>query len=638
MALSLMPDYIYQQFTASGKPLSGGTIYFYQSGTLTPKTVYADAAGTTALGTSVTLSASGTAVIFLDSGAYRIWVKDSTGAPVAAWVDGIVGGGVTGVDGSNATVGFFLVYDDLRAMSVGPEMAYVTGRTAEGDGGAGWFQKLPASSVTDDGGIFLTAAGGSIVYKRVFSGPIDPEWYGVQYAVNADQSAALIAALAGSAALNFPVYASKRIYLTMPVTVPAGAALEAGEDGYFNSPGSVTMTFAAGSRFDARGVTFGASVQPVFVATATDAIRLSWMGGTTDDARWLKLAASSTADYVALCDDSTLISMDLTIPKNFSLDFLGGAKINITSALNLSIGTFAYSGDAQVVSYADMADVGAVAIGAQNARPEWFGAVGDGATDDSIAFLAAAKNGAVSLIDKKNYLLGTLWSATPSPLLINGGKVTLGTGKTLGTGDLFLESCAIAKPSGSWFSGAYLHALNSEFPNTYTAAQECVTGCKYPGVDPFSPLFRGAPTIYNPHLGGMYSIPLLGTDILGKVIDASDHPEVNLLSLNGLVVGPTLPLSGAVTLANPLGLAYSVNNAYGDPMVDITLPVLSGFTQPNIVMFFPAYGGAVYRVRSQNGNITRIGSTHIDLASNQPAIFIAFTLFGTWTWSYMGGN
>jgi hypothetical protein len=407
-----MPDYIYQQFNASGKPLSGGTIYFYQSGTLTPKTVYADAAGTTALGTSVVLSASGTAVIFLDSGAYRIWIKDSTGAPVAPWVDGIVGGGVTGVDGSNATVGFFLLYNDLRAMSVGPEMAYVTGRTVEGDGGAGWFQKLPTSSVTDDGGIYLTAAGGSIVYKRVFSGPIDPEWYGVQYAVNADQSAALIAALAGSAALNFPVYVSKRVYLTMPVTVPSGAFLEAGKDGYFNSPGAVTITFAAGSRFDARGVTFGASVQPVFVTTATDAIRYSWMGGSTDDARWIKLAASSTADYIALCDDSSLISMDLTLPKNFALDFLGGAKINITSALNLDIGTFAYSGDSHVISYADMADIGTVAIGHQAARPEWFGAVGDGSADDCIAVLACAKSGSILLTNGKTYKVATALAYT----------------------------------------------------------------------------------------------------------------------------------------------------------------------------------------------------------------------------------
>ena len=90
MPLGLMPDYLYTQLNASGQPLSGGTVYFYESGTFVPQTVYADAFGNTALGTSVTLSASGTAVIFLGTGTYRIWIKDQFGVQIAPWVDGIV--------------------------------------------------------------------------------------------------------------------------------------------------------------------------------------------------------------------------------------------------------------------------------------------------------------------------------------------------------------------------------------------------------------------------------------------------------------------------------------------------------------------------------------------------------------------
>jgi len=136
MNLSLMPDYIYQQFAANGKMLSGGTIYFYQSGTFTPQSVFADAAGTTPLGTSVTLSASGTAVIFLGPGAYRIWIKDANGVQVAPWVDGILGSAGSGLIGSNATFGVYRLYADVRALTVGPDFVYVSGGTAEGDGGA----------------------------------------------------------------------------------------------------------------------------------------------------------------------------------------------------------------------------------------------------------------------------------------------------------------------------------------------------------------------------------------------------------------------------------------------------------------------------------------------------------------------
>jgi hypothetical protein len=403
MPLSLMPDYIYQQFTADGKPLSGGTIYFYQSGTLTPKTVYADAAGSTPLGTSVVLSASGTAVIFLDSGAYRIWIKDSTGAPVAPWVDGIVSGGGFGVAGSNATVGFLLLYNDLRALSAGPDVAYVCGRTAEGDGGEGWFQLQPGDTTPDDDGIFLTAAGGSLVYKRVFDAAINPEWYGVKYAINADQSASLIASLGGSQAVNMPVLVTKRVYLTQPVTVPIGASIEAGDDGYFNSPGAVTMTFATGSRFNAHGVTFGDSVQPIFAAETVDAIRLSWFGGS-DSNKWARALASASAKFPFLMDVSTALTSDLTIPANLAFEPVGGAVVTFGGFANLSIASLNYAGLAQFVAWTVDSYVGAVSIGSPACYMEWFGgSPANTGNQNAIPFRACLFTEHIDLVPNKTY-------------------------------------------------------------------------------------------------------------------------------------------------------------------------------------------------------------------------------------------
>jgi hypothetical protein len=424
MNLSLMPDYIYQQFSAAGTPLSGGTVYFYQSETFTPKTVYADAAGTTPLGTSVTLSAAGTAVIFLDTGAYRIWIKDSMGSPVAPWVDGIVGGAATGATGTNATFGLYKVYNDVRALTgTPPDFVYVTGGTTEGDGGAGWFQLQPGSVLTDDGGILLTAASGSIVYRRVFDAVIDPQWYGVVYALNADQTYALNLALGASAAQNFPVLVTRSVYITSNISVPTGAMLETTLDGFFTAPGAVTMTFADGARFDGQGVTFGTNVQPLFGVGCCEAIRLSWMGGSVGDTRWVKFAASATAEYIAMADVSTSISSDPAVPANFALDFTEGAKITITALTNLTIGNLVYQGLGQIFQYNAIEYIGTISLPNTVSLLEWFGGISGGTPDNTIAFKAAAVSGSISLLPGRAYYVQDTGTAyvLPNALAIYGG-------------------------------------------------------------------------------------------------------------------------------------------------------------------------------------------------------------------------
>ena len=63
---------------ANGKPLAGGTVAFYQVGTLTPKDTYTDQTGTTPNANPLTLDSAGRAVIF-GIGAYRQILKDSLG-------------------------------------------------------------------------------------------------------------------------------------------------------------------------------------------------------------------------------------------------------------------------------------------------------------------------------------------------------------------------------------------------------------------------------------------------------------------------------------------------------------------------------------------------------------------------------
>lgn len=420
-SLSLMPNYLMHQWQSNGLPLSGGVLYFYESGTFVPKSVYSTADGSIPLGTSVTLSASGTATIFLGEGAYRIWLKDSTGAQIEPYVDGIIGSGSGGIINSNATIAIVKLYSDLRALTSVPDVVYVSGNTAEGDGGEGLFQLLPLSTLTDDGGVILTSASGTNVYRRVFDGYIDPRWYGVKYAVNTNQSLALNAAISGSVQHNYPILVTGPIYLNQNISVTTGASIKGTIGGYFH--GSSTMTFAAGSNFDGESVVFGLGVQPVFNgAGICDVIRLSWMGNDTESGKWSKLIASTTYPYVAYCDVDTTLTSDLTVPSNFSLDFVGGSKVIFNAYSNLSIGKLSYTGKSQIFQYNSILYVGTVALGADKSYIEWFGGLSGGdANTNAIAFKAIAMNGYWDLLVNSNYTItNTTGYSSNHELRING--------------------------------------------------------------------------------------------------------------------------------------------------------------------------------------------------------------------------
>lgn len=68
-----------QQFTDNnGSPLSGGSVYFYEPGTTTPKTTYQNAALTVPNTNPVILNSAGRAVIW-GSGSFRQIVNDQYG-------------------------------------------------------------------------------------------------------------------------------------------------------------------------------------------------------------------------------------------------------------------------------------------------------------------------------------------------------------------------------------------------------------------------------------------------------------------------------------------------------------------------------------------------------------------------------
>jgi len=76
---TIAPYGIYHAFDDNGDPLSGGLLYTYEAGTLTPKATYTDAGGLTPNSNPVVLDVSGQANVWLGDGGYKFVLKDSLG-------------------------------------------------------------------------------------------------------------------------------------------------------------------------------------------------------------------------------------------------------------------------------------------------------------------------------------------------------------------------------------------------------------------------------------------------------------------------------------------------------------------------------------------------------------------------------
>lgn len=94
MNTSLMPVARQRYFDSNGRPLSGGLVYTYATGTTTPKATFSDSAGTTPLPNPIPLDVNGEALIFW-SGAYRVNVTSAIGVQIAGYpVDNYVSANV----------------------------------------------------------------------------------------------------------------------------------------------------------------------------------------------------------------------------------------------------------------------------------------------------------------------------------------------------------------------------------------------------------------------------------------------------------------------------------------------------------------------------------------------------------------
>lgn len=468
--LSLLPNYIMRQFNNDGRLLSGGKIYFYQAGTNTPKAVFKDSTGTIPHTNPVILDASGSEIIFLGQGAYRIKITDQNDVQIDSPVDGVFGNGSGGVN-SESTVNATLLlnYNELRSLITTPDVVYVAGRTTEGDGGQGWFQYIPTSTEIDDDSIILTAQSGSKVYRRIFDGVIDPRWAGLTYNVSIDQATYFNKNSLLSVKYGLPVLYTASTYINQNVSAIDNSTIQMADTGYFISTIGINMVFNSGSVFIGSDRVFGQSVQPKFANNVVSEIKLSWMAGNTDDERITKWINSSIATTPLLLDENATVgsSFNFTSP----LQPVPGCSITFTSAtpsLSLTVSKILPTDYPYKIFDIKTSTITALTF-TDKVLPEWFGALGNG-VNDTIALKQAFQTGNIYLSNAKTYVATSALSLNaPGQVLNISGPGTIDIGPSQLTGS-FLgieDSTVIANVGNTNESQSRTIATNS-FVGTFT--------------------------------------------------------------------------------------------------------------------------------------------------------------------------
>jgi hypothetical protein len=405
-SLNVAPFVPFRQFDSNGLLLTGGKIFFYRAGTNTPQETFQDAAGTIANSNPVILDSSGVAKIYLLPAKYKIVIYDADDVLIHEQDEIGTGGGSSATLGGAGSIGICTNYEALRNLSEDFDAILVLGRNVAGDGGQGWFYKSTSTNADDDAVLLVRQS--TTRYMRDLNGYIDPLWSGVQYNVANDQFNALGDTLGVALQYKLPIVIADNLYLQTNITFPIGTRLIINGSFYGPSGSPPTLTFADGAVIES--CSYAGIRLPVVlgIGCVRDAIQSSWFGGG-DDTELARISAI-TSEYTLNINKSYAPGLSISIPKNLKVDFIGGAKFNISSAgINISIAKLIYNGNSQIINYSNISYIAGVNLGTA-CRPEWFGAVGDGVANDTLPMQASIKSTVIALTGR--YLVNSLITTT----------------------------------------------------------------------------------------------------------------------------------------------------------------------------------------------------------------------------------
>lgn len=189
----------------SGQPVlaAGYKAKWYAAGTDIPKTIYTDAARTTPYPTPPNIAfldeTTGTALIYLGAGGYKLVLTDPNDVPVPNWT-------IDDIDGDvSFGTGFVNSFEDLKNVNTDTfPYTYIGGYYSPGDGGEGMFYNKVSAAALDGGyvqeSVFDTA-------KRWFripdeNGDVRAASFGFVPSASGDQTSNLLAADAYAASIG----------------------------------------------------------------------------------------------------------------------------------------------------------------------------------------------------------------------------------------------------------------------------------------------------------------------------------------------------------------------------------------------------------------------------------------------------
>lgn len=382
-----------REFDDKGLLLASGWMEFYLAGTSTLGNVYADAEGTP-LANPVQLNGAGTERIFGDAQAYRLVIKDWTGALVFE-VDNVFPFGKGGSGTGAGSVAVALTYDGVRNLAKDYDVVLVCGRAYAADGGEGVFFQSTTQAPDNDGTVL---AHGSTRYTRQFAGLVDPRWFGVDYSTPVDQSEALDAALgAGVVQIAGQVYLDQDYHMAGSIYVLSG--------GFYSN--ATPKLYVEGKIVQGAARMFGTGIEVHIGQGVCDAIRTSWFSS-------LAQSLCTTYSYDYIVDDEKYILADLSIPANYAVDFASGAVLVANAAgTDVKIANMVYAGSSQIIRFGSIGAVGDVDFGESFCLLEWFGGIPGRAygVDNRTAARAAFQSGRVRLL--ASYYRVSLHQALP---------------------------------------------------------------------------------------------------------------------------------------------------------------------------------------------------------------------------------
>jgi hypothetical protein len=258
MTAALLPPGKQTFFDSNGRPLAGGSIYFYIPNTSTFKSTWQDA-GETVLNTNpVILDSNGEAIIYGD-GQYRQVVYDVHGnliwdqltaspalsSDLQSFITSLAAPGGVAKVGSAAWYAPNVI--GINTTNI-PDGATVicAGRGVPNDGGGGVFTFVKSSTQTADNGLVFAPIGGGRLFRQGwsvvgFNGALSPLFFGAKGDGTTDDAVALqaIVTAAFTPGVEQEITLAGGTFLTnTPISYPAG--------GYVNL---ISGTIKAGSSF-----------------------------------------------------------------------------------------------------------------------------------------------------------------------------------------------------------------------------------------------------------------------------------------------------------------------------------------------------------------------------------------------------